>query len=683
MGDSTPPPVEVESTRKSGGGVLKAFTPTPTRKVKPSALANPLTERLIATVECMGKRVTVPVTYDRSVQPPTLSWVQPVKLPVLVDSKPAVLPPGSCNLYTYPKCSFSHLRQGKVVNPSIEQLYVLEELIRALMLDEDETVCIANKRDVVGAAPLHGLVVANTKPALGLALAIYRSKPALLQLCHSNAAVFTGENVLHILCVNSREEELCECIELAASRLKTSQLTEVFQKQASGVFFQAEPMSYYGGTPVSYAVAFSLMEALRTMLRCSKQYPAMSGVIDFNDPAKSACKITGLMPLHVAVANSLTSMVNFLIDLPGLTLEYDDMRARPKIVSQYGMKTNLSMLLPLQVAAKLGDKKLVQYILRTQSKPEWVWGPVSSYNLDLFGIDSVGDTANDFMEIVARLDALEETQEMLLDDFMGGLLNELFMEKFFKVGWTRLLHRLMRAIEIIYVASNATTAIWLRENPDMVLSPQGTDIASRIVSVMPYVTLASIAPLLEEDIRVAWEWWRVARSGPQDAESKRLLKEGGMQGRATLLRRDLSMLLQWMASHNMHMKWFGFFFGALAAVMLIYMRTWDAQNPPWYDETFFSARERTDILLIPLAFASVCGIGTFFSALLFPYETINVYYKMVFRMLTNDVYYWTLLFIIFLLNYGLVMYITCECRPPRRPARVPLSRLPVPPPPRA
>ena len=101
----------------------------------------------------------------------------------------------------------------------------------------------------------------------------------------------------------------------------------------------------------------------------------MSGVIDFNDPAKSACKITGLMPLHVAVANSLTSMVNFLIDLPGLTLEYDDMRARPKIVSQYGMKTNLSMLLPLQVAAKLGDKKLVQYILRTQSKPEWVWGP--------------------------------------------------------------------------------------------------------------------------------------------------------------------------------------------------------------------------------------------------------------------------------------------------------------------
>ena len=157
--------------------------------------------------------------------------------------------------------------------------------------------------------------------------------------------------------------------------------------------------------------------------------------------------------------------------------------------------------------------------------------------------------------------------------------------------------------------------------------------------------------------------------GPQDAESKRLLKEGGMQGRATLLRRDLSMLLQWMASHNMHMKWFGFFFGALAAVMLIYMRTWDAQNPPWYDETFFSARERTDILLIPLAFASVCGIGTFFSALLFPYETINVYYKMVFRMLTNDVYYWTLLFIIFLLNYGLVMYITCECRPPPPPPR--------------
>ena len=63
----------------------------------------------------------------------------------------------------------------------------------------------------------------------------------------------------------------------------------------------------------------------------------------------------------------------------------------------------------------------MQYILRTQSKPLWEWGPVSSYNLDLFGIDSIGETGNDVMEICARLDARERTQEMLLEEFMAGL----------------------------------------------------------------------------------------------------------------------------------------------------------------------------------------------------------------------------------------------------------------------
>ena len=88
-------------------------------------------------------------------------------------------------------------------------------------------------------------------------------------------------------------------------------------------------MAYYGGTPVSYAVAFSLQAALRTMLLCSKEYKAMHGVIDLNDPTKAACKLTGLLPLHVAVANSLTNMFNFLVDLPGFSIEYDDMRAVP------------------------------------------------------------------------------------------------------------------------------------------------------------------------------------------------------------------------------------------------------------------------------------------------------------------------------------------------------------------
>ena len=77
------------------------------------------------------------------------------------------------------------------------------------------------------------------------------------------------------------------------------------------------------------------MEALRTMLRASKRSAAMGGVIDFNDK-KKACALTGFLPLHVAAANSLTSMCNFLQDLPGLSIEFDECRARPNEPSQLG-----------------------------------------------------------------------------------------------------------------------------------------------------------------------------------------------------------------------------------------------------------------------------------------------------------------------------------------------------------
>lgn len=177
--------------------------------------------------------------------------------------------------------------------------------------------------------------------------------------------------------------------------------------------------------------------------------------------------------VQVAVANSLTSMLNFLLDLPGLEIEYDDMRARGDSVSQLGRQTaRFSLLLPIQcarvcaprrlapatilmpfslltlcnysdrltcislslvvcrvmrlvrgraVAVKMADKKMVQYILRTQSYQRWQWGPVSEYHLNLHGIDSVGESGQDVMEIVARLDASVEVQEMLLDSFMDGL----------------------------------------------------------------------------------------------------------------------------------------------------------------------------------------------------------------------------------------------------------------------
>ena len=64
----------------------------------------------------------------------------------------------------------------------------------------------------------------------------------MTQQCHTGK-IFTGENAFHILCVNKREEQLCECIELAASRLKERQLQSIFWKQARPSLFGSPPRS--------------------------------------------------------------------------------------------------------------------------------------------------------------------------------------------------------------------------------------------------------------------------------------------------------------------------------------------------------------------------------------------------------------------------------------------------------
>lgn len=641
---------------KAPAGMMRSLTQaiTPSRRsAKSKRVAAMNTSRSYHATITLDSGVRIDATVSMSVSPlvnggqHTLTWNNPIALPVAIDRKPATLPPGSCNLYRYPKVFFDHLRQGKAITPPSEQLFVLDELVKTLVLHANESSSIAFLRDPVGAAPLHALLVANTEASLGLALDIYQAMPSLLTQYHTGK-IFTGENPLHILAVNSREDVLCECIVVAANNLTNEQCRGLFLKQATGIFFSDEPMAYYGSTPVAYAVAFSLQRALTTMLVMSKECSAMRGVIDFNDP-HNACKHSGFLPLHVAVANSLTSMVNFLLDLPGLTIEYDDMRANPNALTAFGTLNALSLLSPLQVACKLGDKKLVQYILRTQSKQQWVWGPVSLYHLNLHGIDSVGDTGNDVMELVARLDASDATQQMLLDLFMDGILHKLFLQKFRMVRW---FHYLMLALQLFSVASLYVLALWMKEDPEGVLYPKSTLVAS-----LPYISLASIAPLLEEDLRASVAWWANARGGPRDEESKKLLAEKGCMGKLQVYGKDMRMLLSWMSSHQMFKKFFGWALAVFGNIWLLWLRTHPMGSAYW-DASLATARDRTDIILPFLSFACFLHTEAFFRSFLFEFERLGIFYKTVFKMLGSDVFYWIELFGIFLVNYGLVMYIS-------------------------
>ena len=87
-------------------------------------------------------------------------------------------------------------------------------------------------RDAVGASLLHALVIADTDESLELAMHVYMAKPELLLLTHIDETPFAGQNALHVLAVNRREQELCALVELAASRLARTQPRRV---QARGI----------------------------------------------------------------------------------------------------------------------------------------------------------------------------------------------------------------------------------------------------------------------------------------------------------------------------------------------------------------------------------------------------------------------------------------------------------------
>ena len=88
----------------------------------------------------------------------------------------------------------------------------------------------------------------------------------------------------------------------------------------------------------------------------------------------------------------------------------------------------------------------VKHILRKQTAVLWVWGPVTQHSINLRGIDSAGDGGGDIMELVARIDAEKGTTELLLDDFMCGFMNKLFLEKWSKYGYKLYYSRL--ALEV-------------------------------------------------------------------------------------------------------------------------------------------------------------------------------------------------------------------------------------------
>lgn len=104
--------------------------------------------------------------------------------------------------------------------------------------------------------------------------------------------------------------------------------------------------------------------------------------------------------------------------VPGETRLETCQLAHSRVRSQHTALGRWSRLTPLQLAVRLGDRRMAAHILRKRLTTNWQWGPLTSFRMGLREIDSVGDEGNDMLELVQNFKATLGTQKMLLDDFV-------------------------------------------------------------------------------------------------------------------------------------------------------------------------------------------------------------------------------------------------------------------------
>jgi hypothetical protein len=215
---------------------------------KKTQAAPPTGAVLTAVIEMNGGKLTLDC--DTLVQH-TVIWSEPIPVDDDIDEDSVLLRAGSINLYKFPLVT-PHTEAGLLplpdVMPNAAEMRHLEQLVTALMNDEASRFSMA--ADVTGAKPIHALLISNTECAVGLCLELIKQRPERMLEAHG-AGDFEGENCMHVLCVQQREDILCRAFDVVARHLPRAEVRRLLTMQASGTFFRKPPVDLYGSTPLS------------------------------------------------------------------------------------------------------------------------------------------------------------------------------------------------------------------------------------------------------------------------------------------------------------------------------------------------------------------------------------------------------------------------------------------------
>jgi len=231
---------------------------------------------------------------------------------------------------------------------------------------------------------------------------------------------------------------------------------------------------------------------------------------------------------------------------------------------------------------------------------------------------------------------------------------------------------LMRALDLIYLLALYLSAGYVKfyflpttDSAWQVNATASTGIVSVIdhgdwLQHMPWVALASMFVLIEEDVRTVFIWWGTAKKQFSRAVAAGKADYTNLQWvrlRAGVQLRDLRILLQWSSSHDIPIRFLGYLLSLAALVNLLIVR---AELPSAGSQDTEKLRQITDRLnayLAPLALGLTVQTLLFFRVALAPAERMGIFYNTVFKMLRSDVTLWLVVFAAFFLNCAVVMVV--------------------------
>nr|XP_006010864.2 PREDICTED: transient receptor potential cation channel subfamily V member 3 [Latimeria chalumnae] len=390
---------------------------------------------------------------------------------------------------------------------------------------------------------------------------------------------YKGQTALHIA-IERRHEDIVKLLIQKGADVNVKANGEFFRNKETGF--------YFGETPLALAV-------------CTKQKSIVDLLLDHEEINLKETDQWGNTVLHALVSMVDDSEDHYLEAVYKAILEKYSEKYRKETLEH---KTNGENLTPVQLAAKLGKRKILEYILSRELKDEktlhlsrkltdWVYGPLCSSLYDLNDLDT--SKKNSVLHLIVYNSKLSNRHEMLEFELLKTLLNE---------KWKKFVSHMFYIGLFIYFIYNVilTLVSYYRPYEDKFPAPLDLsgDIGRLYLTGQVFVFICAIYLMLKEKL-VLSEW----------ADLKSFLSD----------------------------EWFRISFWLQAMLVIL-------------SSIIYWIGLREYLILLVLAMSLGWTNMLYYTR---GFQSLGIYSVMIQKVILNDVLKFLLIYVLFLLGYGVAL----------------------------